>query len=293
MRAESQLHNVQGRFLAALREPIFGDSRDRSALPARPGSVSATFTSTANDLITPSATLQPEERLELYHRQYWYRLLDSIEEDFPALRLLLGRSSFWRLVEEYLVATPPTSFTLRHLGASLADFIAAHTTLASRPVHAEDMARLEYALRAAFEAGESPAIAASELAFASIALQPHVHLLALRTGADTLWRRCERGQRRGRLSPATARARRFVAVYRQSHDLRVERLPRAAFEILSAIDQTHSLDTAVDRVLAIPGLLRRRDSERVKRWFSTWTAAGWFRRADHGSTPSSDDRRSP
>jgi hypothetical protein len=60
--------------------------------------------------------VQPEERLELYHRQYWYRLLDSIEEDFPALRLLLGRAPFWRLVEEYLLAAPPTSFTLRHLG---------------------------------------------------------------------------------------------------------------------------------------------------------------------------------
>jgi len=48
------------------------------------------------------------------------------------------------------------------------------------------MARLEYALRAAFEAGESPAIAASELAFASIALQPHVHLLALRTDVPYL-----------------------------------------------------------------------------------------------------------
>jgi hypothetical protein len=163
--------------------------------------------------------------------------------------------------------------------------------LTSHPVHAEDVARLEYALRASFEAGEAPPIAASELASASIALQPHVQLLALRTGADTLWRRCERGEHRGSLAHATAKASRFVAVYRQSHDLHVERLPRAAFEILSAVDETRSLDAAMDRVLAIPALLRRRDSERIQRWFAAWTAAGWFRRAGHDSAPSSDNRR--
>ena len=82
MPAERNLLGLQRRLLAALQEPIFGDSRSRSELPDRAGAVSEAFIQTANDLIAPSPTLQPVERLELYHRQYWYRLLDSIAEDF-------------------------------------------------------------------------------------------------------------------------------------------------------------------------------------------------------------------
>ena len=78
MPAEGNLLKVQRRFMAALREPIFDGSRSRSALPARAGAVSPTFIETANDLIAPSATLQPVERLELYHRQYWYRYVHWI-----------------------------------------------------------------------------------------------------------------------------------------------------------------------------------------------------------------------
>ena len=48
---------VAHRFVDALREPIFGDSRARSELPARSGGVSSRFVATAEALIAPSATL--------------------------------------------------------------------------------------------------------------------------------------------------------------------------------------------------------------------------------------------
>lgn len=146
MPPEGNLLSLQRRFMTALREPIFGDSRARSALPDRTGAVSAKFIETAEELITPSVSMNSMERLELYHRQYWHCLLDSMAEDFPALRQLLGDATFWQLIEAYLEATPPRSFTLRHLGADLAEFVASHPWLVPHPAHAEDLAHLEYVL---------------------------------------------------------------------------------------------------------------------------------------------------
>ncbi len=280
MPAESRLLTVQRRFMAAVQEPIFDESRALSQLPSQSGAVSESFVRTANTLITPSRSLHPVERLELYHRQYWYRLLDSIADDFPALSAMLKDAVFWRLIEAYLEATPPLSYTLRHLGAGLADFVAANPALVPSPVHAVELARLEYALMEAFEAGEAEPVAPESLESAAIALQPHIKLLALRTRADTLWRRVEREAPIGSLAEPTPAPSRFVVVFRQAFSLRVERLSRAAFVLLSGIDETHSLTEAVKNAMSTPGLLRARDTERLRRWFETWVAREWFRHAD-------------
>lgn len=276
MRADGGLLELQRRFVAALREPIYHDSRERSELPARAGDVSPVFVATAEALLTPSATLSPVARLELYHRQYWYRLLDAIAEDFPALRRLLGEEGFWRLMEAYLEQVPSRSYTLRHLGCALADFITARPERVAHAVHAEELARLEYALCVAFEAAARAPVRAEALAHARLGLQPHLQLFALRTPADTLWRRAERERPLGRLGPPADEPRRFVAVYREQLALKVERLPRAAFAILSALAETGSLEQAMERV-ADAGLLRRqRDVRRVTEWFTAWVGRGWL-----------------
>lgn len=276
MRAETNLLSMQRRFMAALREPIFSDSRGHSELPPRIGDVLANFVRIADELITPSATLTPVERLELYHRQYWYRLLDSIAEDFPGLRWRLGDEPFWRLMEAYLEAQAPRSFTLRHLGAGLASFIADRPGVVPNAIEAEDLARLEYALCHAFEAGEKPLVAPSELRKGNLGLQPHITLLPLRTPADTLWRSWQRGGRFKRLGRPSTRPSRFVAVYRCDLGLHIERLPRAAFSILAAIRDDGSLESAMERVTSDRGLLRAHDAQRVSEWFGVWTARGWF-----------------
>jgi hypothetical protein len=280
--ADIDLLTLQRRFLNALGEPIFGDSRARSELPDRAGEASASFVATANDLIAPSRNLAPIERLELYHRQYWYRLLDSLAEDFPALRRFLGEPRFWSLLERYLLANPPRSYTLRHLGAGLADFIAQTPESLPHPVHAAELARIEYALCDAFAAGDKPPVAPDELAHARQALQPHLTLLGLRTPADLLWRRG--GRLRQPLRSPSLWPTRYCAVFREGSALAVERLPNAAYAILAAIARLGSLDQALSEVCVTTKLLRRRDAGRVQEWFRVWTVRGWLCQGDPAPT---------
>jgi hypothetical protein len=222
--------------------------------------------------------LAPVERLELYHRQYWYRLLDSLAEDFPALRRLLGEAAFWSLLERYLEANPPRSYTLRHLGAGLASFIAQGPGELPHPIHAEELARIEYALCRAFDAADQPAIPPNELAHARLALQPHLTLLGLRTPTDALWRSGGRPQRP--LRAASLWPTRYCAVFREGLALRVERLPTAAHAILATIARTGSLDQALTEISATSKLLARREADRLREWFALWTSRAWLCRGE-------------
>jgi hypothetical protein len=264
------LLTLQRHFMAALREPIFGDSRELTSLPARNGEVSADFAALAENEIISTPNLQAHERLELYHRQYWFRLLDSIDEDFPALKRLLGAEKFWRLIEAYLELVPSRSFTLRHLGSGLADFLKINPGLAGgHPVHAAELAKLEYALCDIFEASARPAVAAEKLAEASLRLQPHLRLFAFHTPVDEIWRLGTDAEISAELlTPPNGEMIFHVAIFRHQGRLKVERLAAKACSILRAISKTGSLAQALDSSDAT--------TEEVGAWFQSWTEFGWL-----------------
>src|ERR1700678_2842102 len=48
----------------------------------------------AAGFIKPNDRLTSFERLEIYNRQYWFRLKDCFYDDYPGLRTILGGSRF-------------------------------------------------------------------------------------------------------------------------------------------------------------------------------------------------------
>ncbi len=58
----------------------------------------ASVSAEGRQFVKPNDRLTATERLDIYHRQYWYRILDSFDEDFPGLCAVLGdrASSAWR-----------------------------------------------------------------------------------------------------------------------------------------------------------------------------------------------------
>src|SRR5882762_10028344 len=73
----------------------------------------------AASFIKPNDRLTSLERLEIYNRQYWFRILDCFYDDYPGLCAVLGEKKFMRLAEAYLTKYPSASFTLRNLGSRL------------------------------------------------------------------------------------------------------------------------------------------------------------------------------
>src|SRR5438309_4001630 len=80
-------------------------------------------TAIADEMIKPNDRLTAFERLEIYNRQYWFRIKDCFYEDYQGLRAILGDRKFERLACEYLRLHPSQSFTLRNLGRQLIPFL--------------------------------------------------------------------------------------------------------------------------------------------------------------------------
>lgn len=74
--------------------------------------------------IAPSPQLKSEERLGIYHQQYWWRLITIMQELYPSLVSLFGYEEFNRLIAEpYLHDYPPEDWFLSRIGSNLPEWL--------------------------------------------------------------------------------------------------------------------------------------------------------------------------
>ena len=106
--------------------------------------------------IEPSASLDPAERLDIYTRMYGARLVDVLAEDYPRVAAMVGEDSFVQLAHAYVAAHPSTHPSLRWFGKAFADFLT--TQAADLPGFLPDLARLECARLAVFDAADAPTL---------------------------------------------------------------------------------------------------------------------------------------
>ncbi len=248
----------------------------------------------ASGFIKPNDRLTSFERLEIYNRQYWYRIKDCFFEDYIGLQAILGERRFGRMALAYLTECPSRSFTLRNLGGGLIRFLEANPRWI-KPLEqtALDMARLEWAHIEAFDNESKPRLHVDSLGGADPAalylkLQPHLTLLRLGCELDVFLIRLKRNQglrgeasnamRPGRAGARRSRARHlrskpiFLAVHRHEETVYYKRLKPAQFRLLSAIQSGASLSEACESPAGFP----EASPAQVGKWFETWAALAWF-----------------
>ena len=109
-----KLHTLQRAVARAVMQPLTSSEPMQRKAPGG-GRLSAY----AARYIKPNERLTSFERLEIYNRQYWFRVLASLAEDYPGLRAVLGGRRFEAMCKAYLTECPSRSFTLRNLGAQM------------------------------------------------------------------------------------------------------------------------------------------------------------------------------
>ncbi len=292
-----KLLNLQRRMARAVMTPLTSSERMRAVAPN-----GRSMRAVASQIIKPNDRLTSFERLEIYNRQYWFRILSGFAEDFPGLRAVLGGRRFDALAKRYLTDCPSQSFTLRNLGSRLEGWLRKHASWAgSRQNLAVDMARLEWADIEAFDGKMETPLKPEDLAGANPArlrlrLQPYVSLLDLRYPVDDLLLEVRKHtddldvasnafsekHRRKRVS-AVAKLKPspiYLAVYRLDEDVYFRRLEREEFVILSALQAGRSLNAAIDAALHKSPLVAEERAAQVEKWFRTWSALGWFCRLE-------------
>jgi hypothetical protein len=285
------LESLQREMAAAVMQPLTADEQMRShAADGRAmNDIAASF-------IAPNSRLNAFERLEIYNRQYWFRVLGALAEDFAALNAVIGSRAFDRLSIDYLSAHPSRSFTLRNLGSQLPEWLSAHPSYAGRRHRlAVDVARIEWAFIQTFDSAEREPLTLDQIATldadSRLALQPHVQLIALDYPADDLVLNLHKREKRQaseagvrqedspehpakmprlRLRPT------WVAAHRVELSVYYRRLQREEFLTLSAIAQGAPLADAITTGFADSRLSELRRAQCIREWFATWAELGWI-----------------
>lgn len=250
----------------------------------------------AERIIAPNSQLSSVERLELYNRQYWLRVLGSLAEDFGSLRKLMGSRRYDAMAIAYLNAHPSRSFTLRNLGSRLVEWLGAHVEYAGRRHKlALDVAKVEWAFVEAFDHAELKPLGAVEVAGlggeSRVQLQPHLRLVELNYPADELVLNLQ--QREGRHTSEAGLAEEYeelppikldgmrakktwLAVHRDEYTVYFRRLEREEFEILRALEGGKALAEAIEAGLRGSHRAAKKQAENLRDWFQNWAELGWL-----------------
>jgi hypothetical protein len=289
------LAELQSRVAAAVMNPLTGLG---SVAPRTVGGKN--MRAEVNELIKPNAQLTSFERLEIYSRSYWFRILDGLYDDFPGLVAVVGQRAFHRLARAYLTECPSQSYTMRNLGSRLPAWLEAHAGFA-KPVLdlAVDMARLEWAHIEAFDGPARRPLGPEDLLEPcpnlKLTLQPYLTLLALRYPVDDFRiavadissedhaaasnavgsckrRTLARRFRRARPEPV------HLAVHRKENEVYYRRLDRGEFVALEGLRGGKSIGEAIERALSdgASSIVHEELGATVEKWFASWSELGWF-----------------
>lgn len=250
-------------------------------------------------VILPSEEMNSEERLQIYSRAYFGRLIECLRAQFPAVHHAIRDDAFDGLAFGFLVDHPSRSYSLGTLGQSFD----AHLR-ATRPKRQDlgsdvqfdfadfliDLARLEWTYNEVFD-GPGPeqsrslqavdlmGLSAEDFAQCRLVLHECVRLLELqfpvheyasvvRKGADAV--------------PPAARPVRLVVTRRDYIVRRLEVSPQQ-FELLSALNDQKTIGESLQLLCEKSNVEYGQLAIQLQTWFQEWSAAPLFQAIDHGN----------
>jgi hypothetical protein len=234
-------------------------------------------------MIEPNDRMTETQRLDVYANMYFYRLHDCLCEDFPKTRERLGPTHFNNLVTDYLLAHPPTHYSLREVGRALPEFLAGHAPTDEFAAIC-DLAALEWARVDVFDEADAPALDRDALVRVSadapettfIRAVPAIRLLQIDEAALYRWESPDAGH-----APSSRDAQpRSIVVWRKGF---------AVHHRPAVPDETHCLEALTARDLSLADLAElllahdrsaEETAERFAALLELWLADGLLSRRD-------------
>ena len=229
------------------------------------------------DVVLPSHSLTPAERVGVYQGMYLMRMEEALATDYPVIRHFLGDEGFEELVQDYVGRYPSRSYTLNRLGDQLPRF------LADRPDWSHggfltDLARLELAMTEVFDEREIAVLTGEDLeavppdAWEAGRLKPIAALRLLELEHQVIPHLT--AYHRERRCPKPAKRPSWVAVYRRDYSVLRLELSRSEHDLLRMLVTGAPLGEALAD--AVAGKPNARQQAKVFRWFRSWIREGLF-----------------
>ncbi|MCH9627532.1 MAG: hypothetical protein S4CHLAM2_11730 [Chlamydiales bacterium] len=273
----SQRVEIQKWFGALISQPLQEDHKIAAQTP-----FGTDVKQEAKKYIAPSPTLAPFQRIELYHQQYWWRLLNCLQENFPLLARLYGYTNFNQSIGvPYLTAHPPNHWGLFQLGQTLPNWL--------REERFSDLdcdaASIDAAAQRAFWVGgaepvDFTTLSEKEILSKKLTLQPHVKLFKL--GGDLFTFRTtvlkeEVGYWEDNPFPEVKEGHSYFVLYRNlENEVRWKELSFGEFRLLSYFNQGTTIQKACEKLEQKGGKACAEAEELLPLWFREWTFLKWF-----------------
>lgn len=151
------------------------------------------FAASAENLLRVAPGREP--LLRIYQHAYRARLIAALRDNFGVLPRAMGDAAFDALAWAYVQAHPSRQPSIRWLGEQLPEFMAQRPELVPHPALI-DLARMEWALRSAFDAPDATPLRAEALAAVAaddwpalvLRFHPSLQLLTLQWQVEPAWR---------------------------------------------------------------------------------------------------------
>lgn len=237
------------------------------------------------------------ERLEVYNRQYWFRLITIMQEEFPCALHVIGLDAFNTWVIRFLDAHPPASPYLAEMDRGFPAFLRKRYRGSNRAALLE-AAEYDHAFSRAFDApggAGDPVLAGAPVA-PSASPKPVLPTAStkwvLAAQVRPLWLHWNFSAYRALCRGDAELTGRFplrrrggadgygLCVHRHENVLYEKAVTRAEFLLLGALRAPRTLDQVFRAAQrgASPRDLKAMERH-VAAWFRDWTGLGWIRPA--------------
>ena len=185
--------------------------------------------------------------VQIYQQAHGLRLAGALHDNFEMLAQALGDAAFATLAAAYTAAQPPHQPSIRWFGDQLASFmdqcVAADNGLVPHPALA-DLARMDWALRGAFDAADAQPLDRDALAGLAAEAWPALHLqlhpsaqtVPLQWAVEPAWQLLRAASAGSEPDlPAPRHSPHTLLVWRQGLETRWRSLPTAEATLLQAV----------------------------------------------------------
>lgn len=198
-------------------------------------------------------------RLQVYRNNTFSSLTAALKDSFPVVCQLVDERFFGYATQEYIRANPPHAPRLAEYGGDFSAFLAGFEPV-RHLAYLPDVARLEWAVNAAYHAADAAkldpariaAVAQDRYPLLTFAAHPSVQLFASEFPVDRIWQAHQPGgdlETKIDLSSGGCR----LLIDRHDQDIRFLTLDAAGFALASALCGGQPLQVAYEKAAAIDG----------------------------------------
>jgi len=200
-----------------------------------------------------------EGRLQVYRNNTFSSLTAALKDSFPVVCELVDERFFGYAAREYIRAHPPRAPRLAEYGGDFAEFLAGFEPV-RHLAYLPDVARLEWAVNAAYHAADAPTLDPARIAAVpqdryarlTFVVHPSVQLFASTFPTDRIWQAHQPGGDLETKIDLTSGGCHLL-IDRHDQDIRFLTLDAAGFALAAALCAGASLQDAYEEAAAIDG----------------------------------------